>query len=109
MWGSALLRYIQDGLIPELDIKYSNKLISHRLIPAIESSTGGQWRAKIIEDNKLEIVDHEGTKKELNLEIRLPFRPQTTNDEILSIIDADIINDLPGQLERIGMKFSEVK
>tara|TARA_B100001142_G_scaffold221360_1_gene219551 strand:- start:1147 stop:6846 length:5700 start_codon:yes stop_codon:yes gene_type:complete len=108
MWGSALLRFIQDGSIPELDIKHRNKLIRKIIIPAIVSATGGSWSAKIIKDNKLEVINQEGTKKELNLEIRLPFKPQTINDETLSIIDADIINNLPEQLERIAMKFREV-
>jgi len=109
MWGSALLRFIQYGSIPELDIKYSNKLIRSIIIPAIEAESKGEWSAKIIEDNTLEIIDHNRIKKKLDVEIRLPFKPETINDGILSIIDADIINDLPGQLERIVMKFSEVE
>jgi len=107
-WGSALLTFVQDGSIPDLEVDYSNKLIEKIIIPAIESNTNGLWSAKIIESNKLEIVNHENIKKVLDLEIRLPFKPQPNNDNVLSMIDADIINDLPGQLERIQIKFNDV-
>ena len=102
------MTFVQDGSIPDLEVDYSNKLIEKIIIPAIESNTNGLWSAKIIESNKLEIVNHENIKKVLDLEIRLPFKPQPNNDNVLSMIDADIINDLPGQLERIQIKFNDV-
>ena len=102
MWGSALLKFIRDGEIPELGKKYTDKLIQKIIIPGIMTEENGQVNAKLIDDSILQIEINENEIIEVPLHIRLPFMPEPDLENRLSLIDSDIINDTPSVVSRIG-------